>query len=59
MALICVELASDDVLVGVLRWALAVQDAALVSSTLSPAHRAHLHVSFPLLEISILILKNN
>lgn len=42
-ALICVELATDDTLVDLLRWALAVQDLALTNSGLR--HRTSLHVN--------------
>ena len=43
-ALICVELPSDDMLVDILRWALAVQDVALTNAMLDPVHRSSLHV---------------
>jgi hypothetical protein len=43
-ALICVELSSDDMLVDILRWALAVQDVALTNTMLEPVNRSSLHV---------------
>jgi hypothetical protein len=43
-ALICVELATDEMLVDILRWALAVQDVALTNTLLHPTNRLSLHV---------------
>jgi len=43
-ALISVELVSDDILVDIIRWALSVQDTAVVNVMLRPAHRSYLHV---------------
>ncbi|XP_057379150.1 protein EFR3 homolog cmp44E-like isoform X1 [Daphnia carinata] len=43
-ALICVELATDEMLVDILRWALAVQDVALTNTMLHPKNRLSLHV---------------
>jgi len=43
-ALICVELASDDVLVDIIRWALSIQDTAMANVMLRPSHRSSLHV---------------
>ncbi|XP_046444487.1 protein EFR3 homolog cmp44E-like isoform X1 [Daphnia pulex] len=43
-ALVCVELATDEMLVDILRWALAVQDVALTNTMLHPTNRISLHV---------------
>ena len=51
-ALICVELASDDTLVDILRWALAVQDVAVTNSALPLNQRSAIHV----VAISIVVL---
>ena len=42
--MICVELSSDDMLIDILRWALAVQDVALTNTMLDPVNRSSLHV---------------
>ena len=38
------ELASDDSLADLIRWALAVQDTALINNMLDPFQRSALHV---------------
>jgi len=43
-ALICVELASDDILIDIIRWVLSIQDTAVVNVMLRPTHRSYLHV---------------
>ncbi|XP_032799066.1 protein EFR3 homolog cmp44E isoform X2 [Daphnia magna] len=54
-ALICVELATDEMLVDILRWALAVQDVALTNTMLHPKNRLSLHV----IAISIVTLASH